>query len=325
MLAGKWHVGETRPAPGAPASVGPLTIGFETFFERWLLPDGTAPDALTRFRDTDRRAYEACAAWLAERAADRTPFFLQFCPKRPHDPYVHEAGWQRRSGVGDYGDAVMQLDAHIGLLLSDLDRLGLAQRTLVIVTSDNGPESSPHDYSQPAYGVPEDTDDRIRTVERSKRFGHDSAGGWRGHKYQAYEGGHRMPFLVRWPGVVPAGTVNDRLICQTDLLATCAALAGAPRPTRGADDSFDVSPLLRDAQAPAVRRGGIFASGNAEPRCIRRDRWTLITGKTTELYDLAADPAQQTDLAAKQPKMVAELRAWAERVERDGGEARARP
>jgi arylsulfatase A-like enzyme len=315
MLAGKWHLGETRV--DGTVAIGATTLGFERWTDAHAERAGT-DDPVTRHRMADRWSLEAALAWLAERAADKAPFYFQFCPRRPHDPHIQEKDWVDRGAVGDYGDAVMNLDAHVGLLMAELDRLGLAKNTLVVVSSDNGPESSPHVYSQHPYLIPEDADDRIRVVARRTKFGHDSSGGWRGHKYQAYEGGHRVPFIVRWPGVTPAGSVNDRLLSLTDLLATFAAAAGSPSSLEKAVDSFDQSALLRDPSAPAVRSGGLFAAGNNETICVRRGSWTLLDGKKPELYDLATDPAQSRDLAADRPELVAELKAWRAQLEKNG-------
>jgi arylsulfatase A-like enzyme len=321
MLAGKWHLGETLENGRVVA--GPLTLGFDTFFDAHAQHAGA--DRVTRHRQADRWSLDACRVFLRERAGDQAPFYLQFCPRRPHDPYIHEQEWVGRGEVGDYGAAVMNLDAHVGELLADLDRLGLAENTLVIFTSDNGPESSKHDYGQGPYQIPEDADDRIRVIARREKFGHDSSGGWRGHKYQAYEAGHRVPFIVRWPRGVPAGTTNAGLIAHTDLLATFASIAGAGV-EGGAEDSFDQSARFSNPAAPPVRRGGLFASGNRRKICIRREAWTLIDdGVKPELFDLSADAAQILDLAAQRPDLVADLRAWRKAVEADGKAAHAHP
>ena len=133
----------------------------------------------------------------------------------PHYPIVPTAEFKGRSQAGDYGDFVAQVDATVGAVLDALTRAGLAGNTLVIFTSDNGPECVEIDPG--AY-------------QRIRDFGHWSMDGLRGVKRDTWEGGHRVPFLARWPGRIPAGAVSGETICHVDLMATCAALLGARLP-----------------------------------------------------------------------------------------------
>jgi arylsulfatase A len=306
-IVGKWHVGESP-------KFGLKEVGFDE-----VLPMGLKGDKVERFRENDGVVLSRTVEYLKARAEDKAgkPFFLYVCPTSPHDPYVPLKEWKGKSKAGDYGDEVLQLDAHLGEIMRVLDETGLANDTLLVVTSDNGPESAKRDYSLPKFDIPEDIDDRITVFERKEKFGHDSAGGWRGSKYSAYEGGHRVPFIVRWPGKVAAGAVNDTLQCQTDLFATCAAVAGA---TAQADDSVNQLPVWVGETKTPVRKNGVFASGLNKQVAVRRGDWVLITplvptGKkqANELYNLQDDPAQKTDLANKNPKLVAELRALFEK------------
>ena len=131
------------------------------------------------------------------------PLFLYLAYPAPHTPWLPASEFRGKSGAGMYGDFTMMVDHMIGRVLAALDKAKMTDDTLVIFSSDNGPVWYENDV---------------------ERFGHDSSGGLRGMKADAWECGHRMPFIVRWPGSVAAGTVSDRLICFTDLLATFGEL-----------------------------------------------------------------------------------------------------
>ena len=213
-----------------------------------------------------------------------------------------------KSGAGLYGDFTMMVDAEIGRILAALDKSGLANDTLVIFTSDNGPVWYQADV---------------------ERLGHASAGGLRGMKSDAWEGGHRMPFIVRWPGRVKAGTVSEQTICFTDLLATFAEVCGAKLPDDAGPDSFSFLPVLLGNQ-PAnkpIRGPIVMQAGSTDAMMIRSGDWKLInqlgSGGFTkpnkikpgpndpagQLYNLAEDRAETTNLYAKRPEIVARLTA----------------
>ena len=208
-----------------------------------------------------------------------------------------------------YGDFAMMVDAEIGRILAALDAADIAKDTLVIFTSDNGPVWYEADV---------------------QRLGHASAGGLRGMKSDAWEGGHRMPFIVRWPGRVKAGTVSEQTICFTDILATLAEVCGAKMPDDAGPDSFSFLPVLEGTQpagkpirAPIVMQAGSAAS----MMMIRSGDWKLINGlgsggfskpssikpapgePTVQLYNLRTDPGEHTNLAAEHPDKVKELLA----------------
>jgi arylsulfatase A-like enzyme len=214
-----------------------------------------------------------------------------------------------------YGDFVRQVDADFGRILAELDRLGLARNTLVVFTTDNG-------YA-PAGDIPS-----------HRALGHDSSGGFRGAKSDSYEGGHRVPFLVRWPGVTPPGGRSGAVIGHLDLFATLAEVLGVPLPVDVAEDSSSFLPLLRGSPlAPGGREGLVHHSSEGE-FSIRAGRWKLILapgsggwGRPTrspspwtqpkpdsfeglpafQLYDLEADPRETTNLEARHPEVVARL------------------
>src|SRR5690606_34266831 len=140
-------------------------------------------------------------------------------------PIVPSADFSGRSGAGGYGDYVMQSDWSVGQIMKALEENGLSENTIVIFTSDNGPE--------------------YFAYERVRNINHKSSGEFRGIKRDLWEGGHRVPFIIRWPGVVSAGTVSNQLVSQVDLMATFAAIAQYKLPPSAAEDSYNILPLLK--------------------------------------------------------------------------------
>jgi arylsulfatase A-like enzyme len=187
-----------------------------------------------------------------------------------------------------------------------LEQAGLMQDTLLIFASDNGPVWNPADVA---------------------RLGHDAVGGLRGMKGDAWEGGHRMPFIVRWPGRVKAGTVSDQTICFTDLLATFADICGVKLPADAGPDSFSLLPVLegRQPEDKPVRGPIVMQAGSSSAMMIRSGDWKLINQlgsggfsqpKTikpgpgepaVQLYNLRTDRTETTNLAAQHPDKVKEL------------------
>jgi arylsulfatase A-like enzyme len=224
------------------------------------------------------------------------PFFLYFATHDAHVPRVPHPRFKGTSGHGLRGDCIQQLDWCVGEIAAELDRHKLTDNTLIIFTSDNG-------------GV---MDDGYIDGTATDTSGHRCNGSLRGFKGGLYEGGHRVPFIARWPGHVPAGKVCGELICHVDLLATAAALIGKPLPKEAGPDSFDILPaLLAEKPAKACRDSLIHQAGGGA-LALRKGDWKLITGGPKkkagpELYDLAADPGEQTNLAANKPKIVKEL------------------
>ncbi len=246
------------------------------------------------------------------------PLFLELCLSAPHTPWLPDEAWRGSSGAGHYGDFVNQIDAEMGRLLHALDANGLGENTLVIFTSDNG-----------SHWPLADVD----------RWGHASNLAWRGQKADIHEAGHRVPFLVRWPDAVEGGTVRTETICLTDLYATCLAAANpGVRATSadegpGGEDSVDLLPLLTAGDARMLEaREGIVHHSLDGMFAIRVGDWKLIeglgsggftaprrtkapgTGPGVQLYDLAADPGETTNLAGTHPDEVARLQATLDRV-----------
>jgi arylsulfatase A-like enzyme len=223
------------------------------------------------------------------------PFFLFFATHEPHVPRVPHPRFVGTSGMGPRGDAIHHMDWAVGEVLAALDRLKLAEDTLVIFTSDNGPV----------------LDDGYADEAVEKLGDHKPAGPFRGTKYTPYEGGTRVPFVVRWPAKVKAGTTSDALVCQIDFLRSLGKLAGATVPADAGPDSEDVlAALLGDSP-----KGRTELVEQARRMAYRKGTWKLIEAAgarprdnaTVELYDLATDPGEKNNLAAQRPELVKEL------------------
>jgi arylsulfatase A len=264
---------------------------------------------------------EHAVAWLREQKGQEQPFFLYFPFTSPHAPIVPTAEWKGRSGAGPYGDYVMQTDATVGAVLRTLDELDLTDNTIVVFSSDNGPE--------------------IFAYDRIRKTGHHSTGELRGIKRDVFEGGHRVPLLMRWPSVIAEGAVTDALIGQVDLMATFADVVGHALPPTAAEDSFDLMPLLRGEQDNV--REYLVHNTYANKWAIRRGDWLLVDAKDglarkepdwlikaegyaenpypVALYDLRSDPGQRNNLSAEHPEVVTELQALLHRLREQGHSA----
>jgi len=273
-------------------------------------PDFEAVDVLPTFV---QRTIERIDAF-APAAKEGTPFFLYVPLASPHTPIVPAPEWKGKSGLNPYADFVMATDAGIGEILRALDEHDLSRDTLVIVTSDNG--CSPQ-----------------ARFEELKDKGHNPSYLFRGTKADIYDGGHRVPFLVRWPGHVAAGSTSHELLCLTDLLATCADIVGAPLPDNAGEDSVSFYPVLagkwsgqtslRDAVVHhsingsfAIRQGNWKlelcpgSGGWSPPRPGRDDASDL---PLVQLYDLKADIGEQQNLQDRHPEVVERLTALLDR------------
>ena len=201
-----------------------------------------------------------CVKYIEEAAKEAKPFFLYVPLTSPHYPVVPAKEFQGKSKAGDYGDFVAQTDAVVGDILRALERNGLAENTIVIFTSDNGPEV----VGEVGIGA----------YERLRRFGHASMGSLRGVKRDLWEGGHRMPFIVRWPGKVEPKSTSDVTIAHSDLMATIAAIVKTPLPDNAAEDSVDIAPALRGEK---VKREGLVHGSGSGKLALRQGDWVLIT------------------------------------------------
>ncbi len=263
---------------------------------------GPAGDGFRHIEVLDRLTAEA-TEFIRQQTAD-TPFFLYFPLTAPHKPILPAPRFQGRSGLNEWGDFVMQVDWTVGQVMDAVSATGMADNTLFIVTSDNG--------ATPGCGF-----------ALLRRMGHDPSGGYRGHKADIYEGGHRVPFLVRWPERVPAGRVCRSTICLTDLLATVAEILDVQLPADAGEDSVSLLPVLKQPDGSPVRETVIHHSINGS-FAVRRGRWKLCLcpgsggwsaprpGRTqglppVQLYDLQNDPKEQQNLQEDHPEIVREL------------------
>lgn len=262
-------------------------------------------------------------AFIEEAAAGEAPFFLYFPLTAPHKPTLPHEHFRGRTGLGEYGDLVAQVDWTVGRVLQALDETGTAGETLLIVTSDNGSymyrraeREGDHVSDPTAHGYHPDH--------------HRANGPFRGTKADIYEAGHRVPFLVRWPGRVGAGGTCAEPICHVDLFATLADLLGLEAPEGAAPDSVSLAALLEEPAS--ARRGApvVHHSGNGT-FALREGRWKAIfstgsggreqpRGKPfdgTRLFDLEADPGETTDLASEHPEVVRRMTEELERLRGD--------
>lgn len=191
----------------------------------------------------------------AEDAQKGHPFFLYVPLASPHTPILPKEPWQGKSGINPYADFVMATDAAVGEILSALDQRELTDTTLFVLTSDNG--CSPQ-----------------AKFEELTEKGHHPSGPLRGHKADLYEGGLRVPFIVRWPGHVAARSTNDQLVCQTDLFATFAEIIGADIPPNAAEDSFSLLATLKSGAA--TQRDHLVSHSINGSFSIRRGDWKLL-------------------------------------------------
>jgi arylsulfatase A-like enzyme len=229
------------------------------------------------------------------------PFFLFVPTHAIHAPRAPHPRFLGKSGCGIYGDQVQEFDAAVGKILEALDRHDLAKSTLVILSSDNGGEVD----SLYADGSVENIN------------GHKANGRLRGWKSSAYEGGQRVPFIVRWPGRSPAGKVSDEIMNQIDLLPTVAAVIGRPLPAGAAPDALNVLPALEGGKS--VRDEIVYHTGTNQLG-LRKGEWKILPQGGAgwkdprpepgvfELYHLAADVSESTNLATKEPAKLNELK-----------------
>ena len=243
------------------------------------------------------------------------PFFLYVAFAAPHTPWLPTGKFRGLSPIGLYGDFTEEVDDSIGQILATLAKFGLEENTIVIFSSDNGPVWYPAD---------------------SERLGHDSSGGLRGMKGDSWEAGHRVPFIVRWPGRTPAGTSCSQPINFTDFFATAAELVEAPLPAAAAEDSFSFLPALRGQPLPLRPAMVTMSYRDVLLLSVRQGDWKLINGLGSggftapvseqphpggpqgQLYHLANDPQERINLWLREPAKVAELLGVLARQQREG-------
>jgi arylsulfatase A-like enzyme len=271
-----------------------------------------------RHVDTLPTLAEQAERFVAEQSADK-PFLLYFALTGPHTPWMPTEAFRGKSKAGYYGDFVAQVDATVGNLLDLLARHGLADNTLVIFTSDNGAHWQPSDIDQ---------------------WHHRSNAPWRGQKADVWEGGHRVPFIVRWPGVVKPASRSDQLVCLTDVLATVAEVAGKPLGAGAGEDSISFLSALKSTASAVPRREAIVHHSSDGTFAIRQGPWKLAMklgshgfsdprtleavpgGPQGQLYNLAIDPGESQNRWLAEPAIVERLTQLLDTYQRQG---RSRP
>ncbi|HIA18481.1 MAG TPA: arylsulfatase [Planctomycetaceae bacterium] len=239
---------------------------------------------LTRFTDQ-------AISWLTshqQQHAD-TPFFLYLPLTSPHKPVIPLERFRGQGKAGAYGEFMIETDYHVGRILDYLDQAKLSKNTLVIFTSDNGPENT--------------------WKARAMKFQHQSNGIYREGKRSIYEGGHRVPFILRWPAQVKAGSQWTRPVCQTDILATLSELVGQQLPANAGEDSVSFLNVLSGEKTQPQRPPMIHHSIQGR-YAIRSGEWKLVmeTRKTgRELYNLASDPRESKNVLEQHPEIAREL------------------
>ncbi|MBL4884386.1 MAG: arylsulfatase [Planctomycetaceae bacterium] len=351
-MVGKWHLGFKEDGYDKPLPGGPVDCGFDSYFgirastdippyfyirdnqaiqppslritanssKGWsriqgafwraggIAPNLTLDGVLPRFTNEAVQVIEQHAA----NENEKEPLMLYLAYPAPHTPWLPSKEFVGKSGAGMYGDFLMMVDAQIGQVLASLRKAGMEKNTLLIFASDNGP---------------------VWFDEDTKRLGHDSTGGLRGMKADAWEAGHRMPFIARWPDRVKAGSQSDQLVCFTDLLATFADILHTPLPSDAGPDSFSFLPSLtgQEPQSTRVRKQIVMRAGS-RVMTIRSGKWKLITGLGSggfskpsrikpgpgdpqgQLYNLSEDLGETTNIYSKHPEIVARLTAELSKV-----------
>ncbi len=355
---GKWHLGlgwsgattDDGDLKGGqvdytkPLTDSPVTHGFDTFFgisgsldmppfvwiennrlseqptatKKWIREGPAAPS----FEAVDvlPTLTKKTVAYIEERAADvkaGKPFFIYLPYASPHTPIVPSPEWQGRSGISAYADFVMQTDHCVGQILDALDRHGLARDTLVIFTSDNG--------CSPAANVAE-----------LESKGHYPSARFRGYKADIWEGGHRVPFICRWPARVKAGSTSKQVVCLTDLMATCSELVGVKLPDNAGEDSVSLLPALLGEDAKPLRTSVVHHSINGQ-FALRQGDWklALCPGSggwcaptdpvaleqglpAVQLYDFSVASDERRNVQDSQPERVGKMRAELQRLVAEG-------
>ena len=252
--------------------------------------------------------------YIRDRGRDRSTFFLYVPLAAPHTPWLPTEPFIGTSGAGEYGDFTAQVDATVGAVMTALEDAGLAANTILIVTSDNGAYWRPKEIAE---------------------FDHRANHSWRGMKADIHEGGHRVPFIVRWPEHVAAGSTTDQLTVHTDLFATLADAAAAPLPGDAAEDSFSHLAVLVGDTVASGRTSAVHQSIDGL-LSFRQGPWKFIDGQGSggftkvdtsatdppaQLYDLSVDPAESNNLFGSHPEKAAAMKAALEAV-RSAGRSR---
>jgi arylsulfatase A-like enzyme len=317
------HSGSLDMAPyvyveNGKATAVPDTTTVNTGKYSWWREGPTSPDFI--HEDVTPNFFRRANKYVAEKAKEDAPFFLYLALPSPHTPILATEAWQGKSGLNPYGDFVMMIDDYMGQLEKAIKEAGVEDNTIVIFTTDNG--------CSPAAKIDELEDK-----------GHKPSYLYRGHKADIFEGGHRVPFIVKWPARVAGASVSNQTICTTDLMATLAEIVDYPQKDNDGEDSYSLLPILEQSDAGLSDReatvhhsiNGVFA--------IRKDNWKLImapgsggwsfprlpkdkevldTMPSIQLYNLDTDIGETENLQAEHPETVAELKSLLTKYILDG-------
>lgn len=360
---GKWHLGLSfsmqrgKPDFAGPITDGPKEHGFDYFFgisasldmppfayiendrftqvpsvtKKWVRVGIAAPDfeAENVLPELTRKARK----FIASSTTANQPFFLYFALTSPHTPLVPTKEWQGKSSLGAYGDFVMETDWAVGEVMDALDKAGVAANTLVLLASDNGAAPyvgvGPEQLKQlKAKGFSVKRQEHGKVMERYKELealGHYSSAVFRGHKSDIWDGGHRVPFIVRWPGQIQPGSTNDDLVSLVDFMATCAKITRGELPANAGEDSVSFLPLLQGTATNSRHEAIVYHSFNGS-FAIQEGRWKLalcpgsggwgypspgspaeLLMPPVQLYDMTRDVGERTNECAAHPELVARL------------------
>lgn len=339
-VIGKWHLDfeyldpqtgkayrqkdHKQPPVGAKIPDGPTTRGFDYFHGfhharnmQAVIEDDTVIEHDAEIHMLPRLAKKA-VEYIDARRETAQPFFLYLPLCSPHTPILPSPEWQGKSGLGDYGDYVMQTDAVVGEVTEALARNGMTGNTLVILTSDNGCS-------------------RAAGIEELAKQGHYVSAHLRGSKADIWDGGHRVPFIVRWPEKVSPGSTCNQLICLTDFFATVAEIVNRPTPPESCEDSASFLPGLHGEVITSTRNGVIHHSVSGH-FAYRQGPWKLVLARGSggwsspteaevsadateaQLYDMQADSGETTNLYTTRPEVVQRL---LEMLEKDIAQGRS--
>jgi arylsulfatase A-like enzyme len=261
---------------------------------------------------------EKCAEYIIKQKNSKKPFFIYLALTAPHTPLLPTKEFQGKSGLGNYGDFCLEVDAMVGRIMQAVKDAGITENTMIVFTSDNG--------CAPYVGV-----------QALEKKGHFPSYIYRGYKSDIFEGGHRVPFIVRWPKKVKPGSKSSETICLTDMLATCADITGKKLPDNAGEDSLSIIPALLGSRINHAKRAGVVHHSIAGYFAIRKGNWKLEMCPGSggwgypnhkiaieknlpqiQLYNLEKDPEEKNNVAAANPEITADLKALLENYIKNG-------
>jgi arylsulfatase A-like enzyme len=278
------------PTDSVEASAGYGKNGWQGAFWRKgnVAPDFKHNEVLNTFT-------QKSISYIESASENDSPFFLYLALASPHTPWLASEKFKGTSEIGDWGDWVAENDHAVGEIVQAVYDKGIKNNTLIIFTSDNGPVWWPIDI---------------------EKYGHRSTSFYRGMKFDAWEGGHRMPFIASWPGVIEMGTKNSQIISSTDMLATFAELVGQPVPADAGEDSYSILKAFYDKDYDKPIHEAFVGRPDNKDLFIRKGDWKLIG--TDQLYNLAEDPSETSNVYDDNKDKAAELHSLLEKYKADG-------